>query len=220
MTLWGVAQAGYGSYPTEREMVREIEGRSVDDWFTVLSEPRYQAEALQLVDDYVKTLSINVSNISAVRRHRKRLEKELAVTRDYLHAISMSAEVHLTREQWRQIYPHLDPDKLVDPPTPKKLDQVDRRVEELQRLAQEAREVEKFVLMDAAYPVAREIEEAFVTPDDPASKALIAAYKKRHANYDLQSMMADGFLKTDTFRISNDGNFVEFPKTGRRKLIE
>lgn len=220
MTWWCVAQAGYGRYPTEREIIGEIDRRSVDDWFTVLSDPRYQAEALHLVDDYVKTLKINVPNISAVRRHRKRLEKELVVTRDYLRAISMSAEVHLTREQWRQIYPHLDPGKLVDPPTPKKLDQVDRRVEKLQRLTQEAREVEKFVLMDAAYPVAREIEEAFVTPDDPASKALIAAYQKRHTNYDLQSMIADGFVKPDTFRISDDGNFIEFPKTGKRKLIE
>jgi hypothetical protein len=57
---------------------------------------------MQLVDDYVRTLDINVPNITAIRRHRKNMEKELSVTKDYLRALSMSSEVHLTRAQWRQ----------------------------------------------------------------------------------------------------------------------
>ena len=65
----------------------------------------------------------------------------------------------------------------MDPPTPKKLDQVAERVEQLEHLAHEAREVEKWAIMDAAYPVAREVEEAFAVPKDPASQALIARYK-------------------------------------------
>jgi hypothetical protein len=97
---------------------------------------------------------------------------------------------------------------------------VDQRVALLEDWTHEAREVEKWTLMDAAYPVAREIEEAFAAPNDPTNQALISRYKKRHKNYDLQSMIADGFVKGDSFRISADGNFVEFPKTGKRTLIE
>jgi hypothetical protein len=42
--------------------------------------------------------------------------------------------------------------------------QVDQRVALLEDWTHEAREVEKWTLMDAAYPVAREIEEAFAAP--------------------------------------------------------
>ena len=69
----------------------------------------------------------------------------------------MHLQLHLSREQWREIYPHLDPDKLVDPPTPTKLERIGSRVETLAAMMATARELEKFVLMDAVYPLAKEV---------------------------------------------------------------
>ena len=62
----------------------------------------------------------------------------------------------------------------------------------------------------------------FVCADagEAVNQATIAAYQRRHKYYDVQSRMSDGFVKRDAFRISDDGNFIEFPHTGKRRPIE
>jgi hypothetical protein len=180
----------------------------------------YLQEARDLLGDYANQMRLRIPNITAIRTHRKQLEREHAFTLDYFEALSMSSELHLSRDQWRQVYPHLDPDKIIDPPTPSKLVRVSRRVQALAELLTDALEEEKFALMDAVYPFAKEVEAVFANTSAPDYKEKIAALQRRHTNYDLQSLIADGFVKRDSFRVSDDGNFVEFPKTGTRHLIQ
>lgn len=59
----------------------------------------------------------------------------------------MSSELHLSRTQWREVYPHLDPDKIIDPPTPNELVRVSRRVDALAHLVEDAREVDSLCIV-------------------------------------------------------------------------
>jgi hypothetical protein len=206
-----LARAGYGEIPTEGEFLRELQARSVDDWFTLLSQPRFETEALATMANYADTMRVTVPGIKVLHGDRKRLEKLLGLTRDYLHALSMAAEVHLTQDQWRSIYPKLDAAKLVNPPTPHKLRRVTARVHRLEEEVAAAREAEKWALMDSVYPLAKEVERVMQDPTSAENKAAIAAFQARHKDYDRESKEADGLAKRMTFRVSADGNFIQFP---------
>ena len=74
-----------------------------------------------------------------------------------------------------------------------------------------AREAEKWALMDSVYPLAKEVERVMRDPTSAENKAAIAAFQARHKDYDRESKEADGLAKRMTFRVSADGNFIQFP---------
>lgn len=104
-----LAHAGYGTFPSEEEIVREIKARTVDEQFRILSLPQFEEAARDLISDYADQMRINVPNITALRLHRKQLEKEHSVTRDYFHALRFSPFT-------RSLHPHLHPTSKLPPP--------------------------------------------------------------------------------------------------------
>lgn len=107
---WQLAEAGFIEHPTEDDLDREIRSRTVDDWFRIMSDKRHEHLSVPVLREYAKSFRLQFpKEIKHAREKRIRLQKILSLTTDYATALNISCSLHISEDQWRELYPLLDP---------------------------------------------------------------------------------------------------------------
>ncbi|EKX36242.1 hypothetical protein GUITHDRAFT_145926 [Guillardia theta CCMP2712] len=208
-----LAQLGYVPFPTLDDMAEEERNRTVDESFRMFSAPEWNQIIIPALWDYAHKMRVPIPNGTEIKAERRRLTKELELTKKYFEALELSVALHLEEEEWKSLYPQLDPNKLFDPPSDRKLESVYDRICELRAYLTMAVNDEKYALMMALYPLAKEVEVAFKTRD----RAKIDELAARHKNYDLDAKIADGLMEFP-YSLSPDGNFVIVQKRLKKQF--
>jgi len=150
---------------------------------------------------YASFWGIESDEANKARGKRKQVEMELSVTKDYQTAIFMSQYLSLSHDQWRMLYPHLDAEKVFEVAPERKIRKVDKKVQELEQEALQLKDTERFALMDALYPKAKEMEKI------AGNKTALEEVARQHPGYGFASAFGDGLIKIP-FKISPDGQYV------------
>jgi hypothetical protein len=207
---WQLAEAGFLPYPTQAELVQEVRGRGVDAWFRHMAEPGGERTWIPVLRNYAASMREPLPEAAeALHERRRRLEAELAATRDYLEALGISSSLHLTGADWRTLYPHLDTRRVFNPPTTAKLERVQRRVRRLEGRLAAALEEELDALLVALRPLARHVEEAFRSNDEEEIRRLV---KRRGGDYPLAARLADAGMNLP-FYLTEDGAYMAYDES-------
>eukprot|EP00960_Hanusia_phi_P051490 760842-Hanusia_phi.AAC.1 len=208
-----LAQQGFLPFPSIEEMEEEEKNKPAKEFFQMISAPEWNPLIVPAFWDYADKMRVTVPNGTALKAERRRLTKELELTKKYFEALELSTALHLEEDEWKNLYPQLDPDKLFDPPSERKLQLVYDRICMLKLNLTMAVNNEKFALMSALYPLAQEVEEAFKTHD----REKIEKLASRHKNYNLNGKIADGLLEFP-YSMSPDGNYVLVEKRLKKQF--